>query len=475
MGLLLKVISYQGNPPVQPLSASFDEKGGTIGRKQGNDWVLKDPQHYISGRHAQITYTFPDYSIVDTSSNGVYINNEEQPLGKGNSAPLADGDVIGIGDYDILVSLDSASSVLEGGISNHAENAPDLGDANPSLFAEIGKNPVDEFIPDNAVPDEDWINIDSDPIMRQDRDRDLSENHFPNSQKNHTSPLNESAQVILPIEEHKEEKTPRTVEDLFPENWLESGSSDTIESCIQPTPDTSPHKPKTEARARGSTQTQTPTSPSSKGLPKEAEYLNAAHKFISGAGLDDDAVAACSFAPETFFIIGKLLRMTVKGTRDVLLARSRIKSEMRLDVTTIQAGKNNPIKFSFNVDEALSRLLTPPESGYMNPVEAIEESFEDILAHQMAVLAGMQTALQSILKRFDPRMLEKRLEKTSPLSASIPIHRQAKLWGLFEELYEEIRDEAEDDFNQLFGRAFSRAYNEQVKKIKLRRMQDRSD
>jgi type VI secretion system FHA domain protein len=113
--------------------------------------------------------------------------------------------------------------------------------------------------------------------------------------------------------------------------------------------------------------------------------------------------------------------------------------------------------------------LTPQKKEYTPPVEAIEEAFEDIRAHQLAVLAGMQTALGSIVKRFDPKVLEKRLQKTNPLSANIPIHRKAKLWELFEMLYEEIGQEAEDDFDLLFGHAFIKAYEAQIKSIKDRK------
>ena len=152
---------------------------------------------------------------------------------------------------------------------------------------------------------------------------------------------------------------------------------------------------------------------------------------------------------------------------DVLLARTKIKSEMRLDVTTIRSASNNPIKFAINTDEALTKLLRKERNeGYMEPIRAIEEAFDDIRAHQIAVLAGMQTALQSILKRFDPEILEKRLQKLSPISASIPIHKRAKLWDQFQQLYEDIEREAHDDFNRLFGHAFASSYEEQIRRLK---------
>ena len=92
-----------------------------------------------------------------------------------------------------------------------------------------------------------------------------------------------------------------------------------------------------------------------------------------------------------------------------------------------------------------------------------------IYIHEMAVMAGMRSALRDVLKRFDPEHLEQRLQKKSPISAKIPLHKEAMLWDQFQDLYEEIEQEAHDDFDRLFGRAFAKAYNDQLRKNKLNR------
>ena len=66
--------------------------GGTIGRGLQSDWILPDDQRYISGRHAALDYKGGGYYIADISTNGVYINDESEPLGKGNFRRLFDGD-----------------------------------------------------------------------------------------------------------------------------------------------------------------------------------------------------------------------------------------------------------------------------------------------------------------------------------------------------------------------------------------------
>ena len=90
----------------------FREKGGTIGRSLQNDWILPDPDRYISGRHAMIDFKGGIYYLVDTSTNGVYINGDCEPLGKGNPRRLFDGDVLRFGDFQMRVTIDSGESIV---------------------------------------------------------------------------------------------------------------------------------------------------------------------------------------------------------------------------------------------------------------------------------------------------------------------------------------------------------------------------
>lgn len=77
----------------------------TIGRHEINDWVLPDPDRYLSGRHCVITYRDGEYWITDTSTNGVFVNGAPNPVGRGSSLPLRDGDSFKIGDYEIHVKV----------------------------------------------------------------------------------------------------------------------------------------------------------------------------------------------------------------------------------------------------------------------------------------------------------------------------------------------------------------------------------
>ncbi|MDH4047543.1 MAG: type VI secretion system-associated FHA domain protein TagH [Gammaproteobacteria bacterium] len=89
----------------------FREDGGTIGRALENDWILPDPDKFISGRHATVDYQSGAYYLADVSTNGVYVNDEDEPLGKGNPRRLFNGDRLRMGDFEFIVHLDEGEDL----------------------------------------------------------------------------------------------------------------------------------------------------------------------------------------------------------------------------------------------------------------------------------------------------------------------------------------------------------------------------
>ena len=149
----------------------------------------------------------------------------------------------------------------------------------------------------------------------------------------------------------------------------------------------------------------------------------------------------------------------------MLLARALTKREIRADVTVIVARENNPLKFSPNADAALRNLISPQGAGFMNPMDAMRDAFNDLRSHQFGFMAGMRGALEGVLARFEPAQLEQTLTRNRMRDALLPATRRARLWQLYEELYREVMKEAEDDFQTLFGREFLRAYEAQIAKL----------
>ncbi|MCH9693134.1 MAG: type VI secretion system-associated FHA domain protein TagH [Gammaproteobacteria bacterium] len=112
MALELKIVSEHADLVGDDFVREFHETGGTIGRSLHNDWILPDPDRYISGRHATIDFKGGMYYLADTSSNGVYLNGDVEPLGRGNPRRLFDGDRLRMGDFEFVVAVDSGESLV---------------------------------------------------------------------------------------------------------------------------------------------------------------------------------------------------------------------------------------------------------------------------------------------------------------------------------------------------------------------------
>lgn len=198
--------------------------------------------------------------------------------------------------------------------------------------------------------------------------------------------------------------------------------------------------------------------PARANTPVPAEELIAALY----AGLGVPPVPPALRSKEQMELIGALLRSTVGGALGLLASRTIAKRALGAGQTLPQTRQNNPLKFSPDVDTALARMLGPPQRGFLAPLAAVAAAFDDLRAHEVAVLAGMRAALEAVLARFDPEELESRLASKGVWDNLMPVNRKAKLWERYGEQHAEILREVEDDFDSLFGRVFIQAYEAQL-------------
>ncbi|TFW20080.1 type VI secretion system-associated FHA domain protein TagH [Duganella callida] len=164
--------------------------------------------------------------------------------------------------------------------------------------------------------------------------------------------------------------------------------------------------------------------------------------------------------------VGAMLRAAVGGTMSVLMARALTKRESHIDMTMITAQANNPLKFFPDADSALAQMLGSRIPGYLPPVEALEGAFDDLRAHELAVIAGMRAALAAVVQRFDPHRLEQRMPEPGHLDKLMPAARKARLWDRLTELYADLARDADEDLQRLFGEKFSAAYEQQVARLR---------
>ncbi|WP_259195444.1 MULTISPECIES: type VI secretion system-associated FHA domain protein TagH [unclassified Pseudomonas] len=433
MSLCLTITSYHKITPGQCPEKSMEQGVMAIGRGSENDWILPDPERLVSTQHCVIQYKDGRYYLTDNSTNGVELVHAGIRLRRGNSEPLHDGELIRIGDYEIQARIDFNLKVTD--------NPAFAGDSSNSFEALMGaavKAPTPQ--PVIAPQFQGASSMDTLP--------DLFDFLAP------TSVPPATVHDHVPAEQHDfRPPTPQPVVEppapvvsgsVIPEDWDLFGDAPAPKPLAPPpAPPPIIEPPKVE-----------------QPLPvADANQPDLLQAFLRGAGLDqlrlDKAQAEAQMES-----IGRSYRLMVEGLIDVLRARASLKGEFRMQQTVIQPVENNPLKFAPNADEALLLLLRHSNQAFMAPDLAVRDSFDDLRAHQLAVMAGVEAAIKHLLTRFEPAQLEERMGKPGGLSSLFNGSRQAQYWQQFTELYSNISREAQEDFQDLFGREFSRAYEE---------------
>jgi FHA domain-containing protein/type VI secretion system protein len=186
--------------------------------------------------------------------------------------------------------------------------------------------------------------------------------------------------------------------------------------------------------------------------------------LLEGLGLPQ---LRSSHSPEQLArLVGEMLRASTAGTMDVLMARALTKRESHIDMTMIAPRANNPLKFFPDADSALTQMLSAQIPGYLPPLPAIAGAFDDLKAHELAVIAGMRAALAAVVQRFDPARIEQRLSEPGRLDKLLPASRKARMWDRLVELYGDLARDADEDLQRLFGEKFSGAYEQQVERLR---------
>lgn len=447
MSLCLTITSYHKITPGQCPEKSMNQGVMAIGRSSDNDWVLPDPERLVSSQHCVIQYKDGRYYLTDNSTNGVELVNAGIRMRRGNSEPLQDGELIRIGDYEIQARIDfnvqaidsqpfagdspNSFEALMGAVVNAPAPTPVIApqfhgassmDTLPDLF---------DFLTPTAVPP---------PTVAD---------HVPSEQHDFRPPT----PVAMPVVEK-----PAPSASVIPEDWDVFGDTP-APVASSPTPVAPPPVPPVIQSPPAPPVMQSPPVVEPVLPAADSQQPDLLQAFLRGAGLDQlrlDKADACAQMES----IGRSYRLMVEGLIDVLRARASLKGEFRMQQTMIRPAENNPLKFAPNADEALLLLLRHGNQAFMAPDIAVRDSFDDLRAHQLAVMAGVEAAIKHLLARFEPAQLEERMGKPGGLSSIFNGSRQAQYWQQFTELYSNISREAQEDFQDLFGREFSRAYEE---------------
>lgn len=495
----------------------------TIGRGPGNDLVLPDPDRTVSGTHAVIENHNGNVVVVDLSSNGTFLNYGKIALGR-TPTPLNSGDVLTMGPYELVVDIARRGEVIadpladEGVGFGDASRAPDplelldapgpggdfldelLGPSTtptgPSQFKAEPDDPFDRLLAPLGDEEDPFFGArEPDPVGAQMDDHGatgsdafrpartsaglIPEDWDDLLEPTPPAPAPRPAQLAgaRPATRYGADGRPVSAAPAAapppaaptPEVDPFAAASDPDADPFGPGPrepagptprvpdDAGPLAPRAEFLAALAPGKPTPPPPAAPAAEAEA----AARAFLRALGAEK--VVADEDLAATMTRLALVLRTMIEGIREILMTRTSIKGEFRIDQTMISAAGNNPLKFSITPEQAIEALARPDAKGYLGAQAATEQALSDIKAHEVAMVTGMEAALKGVLKRMDPKELEARLAgKTGGFLSN----RKAKYWEAYEAMYAEIADQAENQFHDLFAREFAAAYKAQLERLK---------
>jgi type VI secretion system FHA domain protein len=428
----------------------------SIGRGSENDWVLSDRERFLSKRHCILAYRSGNWQIADLSANGTFLNGEAEPVGHNRPRDLRDGDRLRLGAYEIELRIaDTATSrgapVALGdpfALDPLAARPPAAGgpfDQDPLLGRGSGPDPFAEALAPASI--------------NSPRDYDL----FPRGSGNAPFAGPTRPDHSPPTEDAFRPPVPHS---LLPDDWDREPASEPPAPAPPvpasgPPPTTLFTETPVPAPAPVPAPVPVPAPPAAPAAVTPGDDLLMA--FLRGTGLRDARPTDPAAAMEA---LGTAFRALISGLRLVMIARSAIKGEFRIEQTMIRSRGNNPLKFSADDDDAMLALLGAGRRLEMGPAEAVTDALRDIRLHEIATVAAMRSAVRSMISRFDPGRLRLAAEQ-SGLNL-VPVQRKARAWDAFEALFAQTCHALTDDFDSVFGRAFARAYEQALAETRER-------
>jgi len=424
MPLRLEIISHQRVRLGERRLQEFGIKGGTIGRSLESDWALEDSNRYLSGRHAAIDYRSGSYYIVDTSTNGVYVNDSTTPIGRAKPQRLFHGDRLRLGEYVMLVHLeDSAEDEIFGNAAHvdpveraNLADSPTLTGYTLLSEAELSVLAVEEILEDDSAAS----------ALK--------------------AAAEEAALNLKLIDEPDKPDQPR---DDGPSDVDAAASIDLSPPAID--------EPKRTPAAREAASAAPADSTDDGAAAQTALYA-----FFRGAGLPSRALSDRQSAL-LLHRAGQLVRELAIGLRKAVETRVEHRNSMRLANTTIQPRDNNLLKFSPSAEDALEKLFFLEKAEYLGAVEAAREVFDETISHERALLEATRSALAAYLEQLDPEEVQAQAGEAAKRGLLSGV-TDAKFRQRYEAVYASLAEHAPGQLPQRFADAFAQAYERELSK-----------
>ncbi len=473
--LMVKAISYNG-ASINSGSVFCDFGAGeriSIGRGSANHLVLEDPSRLISRVQAHLAYRDGSSATINnvSSSTGIFIGATE--LQPGFSAVVSLTDTLMIGAYILKLEPVKTSSV-NASVIGSAESSykfPDSTSIIPDDFDFFSaEKSLENVVSSNAslesINDENENNLLlgnlSELGLHEDLlnfgDGVLDDRLLKKEESDPLALLASGAAANSSETYHLDEGI--EVGALFAVPRVARSSDSVYQSSAKMESGSDIFVPVHDHRA-----TQIPVDKlavealnPSVGLPDE-------HRHALARGLQIEPNKLPELTTDFFEKLGGILLHLTAGAVNMMHERAQIKHEMRADVTIIASSGNNPLKFAPDAQSALVHLLGERVPGFMHSVEAIDDAFDDLLAHQIGMMSGARAAVYDVVKDFSPEKIHKYMVNKNFIDSFLPMSKKSKLWELYETHYSDVAGNAKEDFELRFQQAFSQAYEQEIDRM----------
>jgi type VI secretion system FHA domain protein len=388
------------------------------------------------------------------STNGVFINESEEPASTLGPVVLRDGDRLRVGDYEIVVSVDtridflpaaaeehSAAQHLDGNIGADLDmdsllspRTEDSGAFQPrSVFGmtvPIEARPIHKPAPERRAEPEPEPPASTGTPVRKVR---------PQGPPAETAP---APVTVAKVASNAPAVPAATAAAVGAQDWALNTRAITRQELAD-----------AMARRQSRVEARQQSQPFHQQASTWTDLRSALQAFCRGAGIEPSALSAeaQSMLP---LIAGQLLREAVVGLNDLTQSRAKVAPANG----AVPAAGSNPLRTSSSVEQALVRLFESHGRLYGGPVEALRDVLQEAKDHEAAMQDGLQAGLDAVLGQLSPGNVADQFEQGRARTLAPGQDPRPKYWEHYAEFFRVITQSRSEGLPVPYTEAFARAY-----------------
>ncbi|MGL5327309.1 MAG: type VI secretion system-associated FHA domain protein TagH [Aeromonas sp.] len=398
--LSLVVLNSEQLDGSQQVQYRFDERGGTLGSSEQDDWQLRDRLGAVMPAHARVELNDGRFCLCDLSGQ-TYINGATSPIGRARKVNLEQGDELIVGPFRLRAYLGAISP-------------------EQSLQQVLGNRPTEQL--------DEWLA--SDPHHTQTLDEPQAQGVDP------LLALQQERAAPSPLVDARLQAQPQFQPDmdtvsLAPFSAVENTMNQ--EFLDMPTIENHPDFQPLEGVDHVA------LTPLMRGLgqPLQLQDTQQAHDMLEE--------------------MGKTVRAMVEGLLQLQSDQAALADKHLRPI------EDNPLRLGLDYDETLAVMFAEQKSPvHLTASAAVAESLRNVRIHHVANQQAIGAALDSILQAFSPEALLGRFEHYRR-TGTPGVADEGWAWNMYQHYYRELTSARQQGFDKLFHQVYAQAYDQAVR------------